>query len=121
MNLIRVRKPGIITWRDFFAANVIGDDNKKKAILLSASGPETYTLFRNLCSPNSPAEKSYAELKTLIKNHLHPTPNPIAERFKFNSRDRHPTRIYPASWLHCVTSPNIVNLETPSMSCYAIA
>ena len=72
----------------FFAANDINDNDKKKAILLSASGPETYTLCRNLCSPHSPAEKSYNELKDLIKGHLHPTPNPIAERFKFNSRDR---------------------------------
>ena len=72
----------------FFAANEIDDNDKKKAILLSASSPETYTLCLNLCSPHSPAEKSYTELKDLIKGHLHPTSNPVAERFKFNSRDR---------------------------------
>ena len=72
----------------FFLANAIDDADKRKAILLSASRPEIYTLFRNFCSPLSPADKSYVELKELIKRHLHPVPNPIAERFKFNSRIR---------------------------------
>ena len=70
----------------FFTANDIDDATKKKAIFLSASGSETYALCRNLCAPANPSAKSYDELKTLLKNHLQPTPNPIAERFKFNTR-----------------------------------
>ena len=73
----------------FYIANEIEDEDKKKAILLSTSGPETYALFRNLCAPDNPT-KTYAQLKQLMQEHLQPTPNPIAERFKFNSRTRQP-------------------------------
>ena len=83
------------TWKNyverkefFFIANGITDETVKRAILLSASGPETYNLCRSLCSPDNPSTKSYTELKELIKNHLNPTPNPISERFKFYSRYR---------------------------------
>ena len=74
----------------FYTANEIEDEDKKKAILLSTSGPETYALFRNLCAPDNPLTKTYAQLKQLMQEHLQPTPNPIAERFKFNSRTRQP-------------------------------
>ena len=74
----------------FYTANEIEDEDKKKAILLSTSGPETYALFRNLCAPDNPSTKTYAQLKQLMQEHLQPTPNPIAERFKFNSRTRQP-------------------------------
>ena len=33
--------------------------------------------------------KTYMQLVTLMKNHLYPTSNAIAERFKFNTCDRH--------------------------------
>jgi hypothetical protein len=65
----------------YFAANGITDADVQKAILLSASGPKTYHLCRNLCSPQTPSDKTYAQLKELLKTHLHPTPNPIAERY----------------------------------------
>ena len=72
----------------FFIANGINDATIKRAILLSASGPETYNLCRSLCSPELPSTKTYDELKTLIEEQLNPTPNPIAERFKFYTRNR---------------------------------
>ena len=74
----------------FFLANDIDNVEKKKAILLSSCGAETYHLFRGLCSPGKPADKTFDELCSLMKNHQHPEPNPIAERFKFNSRVRAP-------------------------------
>lgn len=74
----------------FYAANDIVDANKKKSILLSTSGPTTYKIVRSLCSPDSPATKSYNEIKELMQNHMNPNPNVISERYKFNSRDRKP-------------------------------
>ena len=74
----------------FFQANSITDGAKKRAILLSSCGPEPYNLFRGLCAPGKPADKSFQELVDLMQAHQHPKPNPIAERFMFNTRDRLP-------------------------------
>ena len=75
----------------FFLANDIENPDKKKAILLlSISGPSTYKVIRSLCSPDTPAVKSYDDIKNLMRAHMNPQPNVISERFKFNSRDRKP-------------------------------
>ena len=74
----------------FFTANDITDAEEKKAILLSSSGSKTYTLFRGLTAPAKPDDMTFAELVKLMKNHLSPKPNPIAERFRFNTCDRQP-------------------------------
>ena len=74
----------------FFQANSITDGAKKRATLLSSCGPEPYNLFRGLCAPDKPADKSFKELVDLMQAHQHPKPNPIAERFMFNARDRLP-------------------------------
>ena len=71
----------------FFTANDIKDAENKKAILLSSSGSKTL-LFRGLTAPAKPGDKTFAELVKLMKNHLSPKPNPIAERFRFKTRDR---------------------------------
>ena len=71
----------------YFVANDITNGPKKRAILLSCCGPKAYNLLRGLAN-NKPAEKSYDELVKLMQGHLYPAPNPIAERFKFNNRDR---------------------------------
>ena len=54
-------------------------------------GAGAYKLLRSLCAPDKPSETTYAELKVLMKQHLSPTPNIIAERFAFNSRNRNPS------------------------------
>ena len=70
----------------YFVANDITDARKKRAILLSACGPSTYQLIRNLASPTKPAEKSYDDLVKLISDHLHPTPTIACQRYNFNTR-----------------------------------
>ena len=75
----------------FFVANSIDDESKKRAILLSSSGADTYKLFKGLSAPAKPAEISYPELTQLMQNHVRPKPNTIMERFKFNTRDRQPS------------------------------
>lgn len=72
----------------FFTANEIEDADKMKSILLTVCGHKMYGLIRNLTSPNKPADKTYAELKTLIAQHLKPKPLAIAERFRFYQRNQ---------------------------------
>ncbi|KAK0139329.1 hypothetical protein N1851_024035 [Merluccius polli] len=72
----------------FFVANGIADEGKKRAILLSSVGSRTYSLMRNLLSPNKPGEKSYEDLTALLQSHYNPKPSEIVQRFKFNSRVR---------------------------------
>ena len=53
-------------------------------------GSHLYKLQRNLVSPSKPAEKSYDELTTVLKQHLVPKPIVIAERLKFRRRVQKP-------------------------------
>ena len=41
-----------------------------KAVMLSVCGAETYKLLRSLCAPNNPLEKTYDQLRVLMKKHL---------------------------------------------------
>ena len=72
----------------FFSANEITDDNKKKAIMLSSCGGKTYKLFRNLLAPVKPGDAIWQTLREQMSAHQHPKPSAIAERFRFNKRDR---------------------------------
>ena len=72
----------------FFVANDITDDNKKKAILLTSVGARTYKLICSLTQPVEPATKTFAEIVTVVKEHQSPKPSMIVQRFKFNSRVR---------------------------------
>ena len=71
----------------FFAANNIEDD-KKVTVFLSVLGASTYTLLRDLVAPTKPSEKSFAQLKELLKKHYEPTRIVIAERFYFHRRSQ---------------------------------
>ncbi len=74
----------------FFMANNVTSAEKKRAVLLSCVGAQTYTLMRNLLSPDCPRERSYEDLVSLLKAHFNPKPSEIVQRWKFNSRDRGP-------------------------------
>ncbi|XP_025999364.1 uncharacterized protein K02A2.6-like [Astatotilapia calliptera] len=74
----------------FFVANDIKEEEKKRAVLLSCVGAQTYALIRNLLSPVKPGDRSYAELVGLLNNHFHPKPSEIVQRWKFNTRNRRP-------------------------------
>ena len=66
----------------FFIANGITDPLWKRAILLSSCGADCCNLFKGLVQPGKPGD--------LMQRHPNPKPNPIAERFKFNTRNRLP-------------------------------
>lgn len=74
----------------FFAANGIEDPNKQKSTLISVVGAQTYSLMRNLVSPDKPGDRTFEELVTLLKEHFNPRPSEIVQRFRFNSRVRQP-------------------------------
>ncbi|XP_075555992.1 uncharacterized protein LOC142588295 [Dermacentor variabilis] len=69
----------------FLTANDIADA-KRLPIFLTVIGPEAYEVLRSLVEPAAPGEKSYAEVKRLLKEHYSPRSSVIAERCKFNRR-----------------------------------
>lgn len=71
---------------EYFIANDIESADKKKAILLSVVGAETYQLIRSLVAPAKPKEKSFGNLVKLVQEHHQPIPSAIVQRYKFNSR-----------------------------------
>ena len=74
----------------YFVANGIADAAKKRAILLTACGPTTYQLMRDLLAPTLPSEKSFKDLVKLVKDHQQPTPSFIVQRFHFFTRMQQP-------------------------------
>ena len=74
----------------YFVANGVSEAAKKRAILLSGCGAETYKLIRNLVAPEKPTARSFEQLKELVQLHHNPKPSVIVERFRFNSCLRQP-------------------------------
>ena len=72
----------------FFEANDVEEDAKKRAVFLTSVGERTYTTLRNLTSPETPANTSWANIQKLLKDHYMPLANPIVERCKFYERYR---------------------------------
>ena len=72
----------------YFVANGINDDGKKKGILLTVVGSETYSLLRSLVSPAKSSEKTLEEIIETLKNHLNLTPIKLAERYNFYQRNQ---------------------------------
>ncbi|XP_023210633.1 uncharacterized protein LOC111613518 [Centruroides sculpturatus] len=72
----------------YLTANNIEDEERKKAILLTACGRETYNLLRSLLSPNLPTTKSFQELKDVLRSHFAPQPSRIVRRNQFYRRDQ---------------------------------
>ena len=75
---------------NFFAANDIDAENKKRAVFLSVVGASTYKILRNIVSPDKPADKTFPELVEALLRHFHLKPSEIVKRFKFHSRVRKP-------------------------------
>lgn len=67
----------------YFLVNDIPAE-KHAAVLLTKIDPETYNLTRDLCMPDKPSTKTYAQLVALIKDHLNPKPSEAMERCKFH-------------------------------------
>ena len=57
--------------QEYFKANGITDAEKQFAVFLTVIKSYLYKLLRNL---NTPSEKSYEQLTTVLKQHLVPKP-----------------------------------------------
>ena len=71
----------------YFTANDV-PNAKKVAVLLSTIGGPTYSLLSDLVAPDSPGEKSFAEISEALRRHFEPKRTTIAERFHFHKRDQ---------------------------------
>ena len=72
----------------YLSANNVTEEKKKVAVMVTVMGAKAYSLLRNLVAPDKPADKNFSELVKTLKDHLHPKPLIIAERFKFHKRDQ---------------------------------
>ena len=73
---------------EYFAANAIESETKKRAVLLTCIGPKAYGLLRNLLAPTKPSAIEYTMLIKTMKDHLSLKPIVIAECFKFYKRNQ---------------------------------
>ena len=70
----------------YFIANDVKEGNKKRAILLSNCGPQTYQLLKSLLTPAKPTDKSFSEIVATLKDYWQPKPSEIVQRFNFHTR-----------------------------------
>ena len=61
----------------YFLANDVTKDTKKRAIFLSVVGDKTYKLIPDLLAPNKPTDKSFQALVDILTSHLEPAPSVI--------------------------------------------
>ena len=85
-------------FEQFLLANKIDDDGIKRAVFLSTIGGPSYKLLRGLMG-ETVKMKSFDQIVKALKDHLQPAPNVIAERYRFNKRDRNHGRV--GECVHC--------------------
>ena len=71
----------------YFEANEIPAE-KRVAVFLSVIGGKTYSLLRDLLSPDKPCERTFAALSETLRRHFQPKKVIIAERFRFHRRNQ---------------------------------
>ena len=73
----------------YFIANSVpadtGERFKRRATLISVIGSKAYDVLSDLCSPESPSEKTYDNLATILKDHFASKRLLIAERYRFHN------------------------------------
>ena len=74
----------------FFIANDVITDQKKRALLITSLSMEQYKLLTNFYAPTSPTTIDFEDLCTRLKQHYVPTKIEIAEVFNFYQRKQQP-------------------------------
>lgn len=74
----------------FFEGNGITEDNKKRALLVTALSTHTVDVLSGRCAPDKVNELSYPQVIALLKQHFSPQPNEIAQSYKFFTRNQLP-------------------------------
>ena len=72
----------------YFVANDVEGDDKKRSILLSICGYQTFKLITSLLDAQVLETKSYSDLVKIVTDYYDPKPSIIVQRYKFNSRVR---------------------------------
>ncbi|KAK4875936.1 hypothetical protein RN001_012358 [Aquatica leii] len=68
---------------NFFVANEIKDEDRKRAIVLNILNEEAYKLVFNLCLPTQPEKMKYVDLLRIITEHFKPQQSVFSARYKF--------------------------------------
>ena len=74
----------------YFVANEVANGSKKRGILLSACGPSTYGLIRNLASSQKATDFWYMVIVEKVNRHYYLRPLAVVQWFKFNSQTHQP-------------------------------
>ena len=61
-----------------------------RAVLISACGPATYRIIKDVLTPEAPSTVDFDTIVEKLTQHFQPVPNQIAQRCKFFSRIRRP-------------------------------
>lgn len=78
----------IAVLKNYLGANDITSADKRRQILLSTVGLETYELICTLVAPDTPESKTFDELVEVVQKHVKPPPSKIVARFKFYTLSR---------------------------------
>ena len=65
----------------YFEPNSIKDANRKKAVLLSVCVTETFSLLKDIITPNSLPDKTFNELSQALEENCNLEPSVIVEWF----------------------------------------
>ena len=76
--------------QQYFAANDIDSPAKMHAVLISACGPATYRIIKDVLTPEAPSTVDFDTIVEKLTQHFQPVPNQIAQRCKFFSHIRRP-------------------------------
>ena len=71
----------------YFAANEIKDEKKRRAILLSVCGSKTYGLICDLLQPQKPGDSGLKDILEQLESHFSLKRSVIIEQFKIHSRN----------------------------------
>ena len=71
--------------RQYFAANDKDSPAKMRAVLISACGPATYRIIKDVLTPEAPSTVDFDTIVEKLTQHFQPVPNQIAQCCKFFS------------------------------------
>lgn len=74
--------------KQFFIANNILEENRKRAILLNTLSEECYVIVKSLCVPDLPSEISFEDLLKILQGHFAQVKSLFSERLKFYTAKR---------------------------------
>lgn len=89
------KEHGFQEWMDIFKAYIVANKletspDRCRSLFITAVGIDTYTILKDLISPDDPKDRTLEELLDTLKDHFLPAPKAISERFVFRQRKQKP-------------------------------